>query len=624
MNAVLRFFRGWRLIRRWVTPTVVALVMEAHLAFGSNPTHRYSFDANANDTVGIAHGTLLGNAVITNGGLLLNGTNGVVQLPANLFTNSRSLSLETWFVSEQNIASRHLWSFSGSPAIAFLVRGSGGSDYRSRGYYGSQVTTSMVDAFQLSLGKWHHLVWTQDESSRDARIYLDGLLYARNTNFTATPGTTTAASYLGGAGMTTPIKGIVSEFRTYSNSLSHLAVLRNAAAGPNTVLVEGDSITNLLLRPASHLALNTTVRPLVVADFIYQPQVNITPLDAIVFSSSDTNVMNPTTNGYLKAVGLGVAEIVATYSGLSATSVVSVVTADQFALAHRYNFDGTLASTQAADLAGTSPGNLVNGGALTNGQQLYLDGANDHVDLPDGIVSSLSAVTFETWVTGFGLNGQFPIMWPRVFDFGGAGRYLFLAPSVYTDNLSTNTQFIRFAVSTNGIIAESPRLTARPWMLDGFETHLAVTYDPPRNSSRLYVNGVLTDIGPAHYPLSLIVDTNNWLGRSQYTGDSYFRGLFNEFRIYRAALDASEVAASFALGPDVIGADYALHAMRTGNNLTLSWGPSASWCVVKASPDCTPGSTWTNAGVTPVFVNGRLEVSLPLTDDARYFQLSPP
>jgi hypothetical protein len=273
-------------------------------------------------------------------------------------------------------------------------------------------------------------------------------------------------------------------------------------------------------------------------------------------------------------------------------------------------------------LAGTAPGSLVNGGALTNGQQLYLDGANDHVDLPDGIISSLSAVTFEAWVNGFALNGSFPIWWPRVFDFGGGGNYLFLAPSVYTDNLGTNTQFIRFAVSTNGIIAESPRLTARPWMLDGFETHLAVTYDPVANSSQLYVNGVLADTGPARYPLSIINDTNNWLGRSQYPGDTYFRGLFNEFRIYRTALEASDIAASFALGPDVIGADYALHATRTGDHLTLSWGPSASWCVLQTSVN--PGGTWTNASVAPVFTNGRLQASIPVTETTRYFRLSPP
>jgi hypothetical protein len=599
------------------------VVFTAHLASASSLSHGYSFENDASDSIGTAHGTVLGNAVITNGSLLLNGTNGVVQLPANLFTNSKSLTLECWFVSEQNLASRHLWSFGGSPMIAFLLRGAATSEYRSRGYYGSQTVNTMVDAFQLSHGKHHHLVWTQDEASRNARIYLNGMLYAQHTNFAATPGTTTASSYLGGAGSSTPIKGSISEFRIYSNALSHLDVLRNKSAGPDTLPADGDVLTNLTLRVGSHLALNSTTRPLVFADFTHQQALNVTLLDTIVFTSSDTNVVNPSTNGYMRAVGLGNAEVIASYGSLSATSTVTVVAANQFGLAHRYNFDGRLASSQAADLAGSAPGVLVNGGALTNGQQLYFDGANDHVDLPDGIISSLSAVTFEAWVTGFALNGQFPIMWPRVFDFGSGGNYLFLAPSVYTDNLGTNTQFIRFAATTNGIAGESPRLTARPWMLDGFETHLAVTYDPPANSSKLYINGVLADTGLARYPLSIINDTNNWLGRSQYSHDTYFRGLFNEFRIYRTALTASDVAASYALGPDVIGADYALHATQTGNSLTLSWGPSASWLVLKASVALGSGATWTNAGLTPVFTNGRLEAVVPLNETSRYFRLAP-
>jgi hypothetical protein len=47
-------------------------------------------------------------------------------------------------------------------------------------------------------------------------------------------------------------------------------------------------------------------------------------------------------------------------------------------------------------------------------------------------------------------------------------------------------------------------------------------------------------------------DVNNWLGRSNWTSDANFDGSFNEFRIYDQALTASEIAASFAAGPDVV------------------------------------------------------------------------
>jgi hypothetical protein len=47
-----------------------------------------------------------------------------------------------------------------------------------------------------------------------------------------------------------------------------------------------------------------------------------------------------------------------------------------------------------------------------------------------------------------------------------------------------------------------------------------------------------------------VYDVNNWLGRSQFLADPGFEGSFTEFRIYGSALSASEVAASFAAGPD--------------------------------------------------------------------------
>lgn len=601
------------------------LLLVGHSALASQPTHRYSFTSDASDSIGTAPGTLLGSAIITNGSLVLNGTNGCVQLPANLFTNSKSLTLETWFINNQHLAPRHLWSFSGTPQVTFLVRGSIGfpsSEFRTRGYYGNQSANSMVDAVQISLGKFHHLVWTQDEQSRTARIYLNGLLYAQNTNFTATPGATTTASYLGAGSISSPIKGSIMEFRIYSNALSHFEVLQSKALGADAMPATGTTIVRLHLRMPSHIGQNSIMRPPVFTDLTDQAEVDITSLPEIVFTSSNTNVVNPNPNGYVYAVGLGLADLIATYGGFSATTTVTVVSSDQFALAHRYDFNGISGISSLPDLAASASGTVFNGGAFTNGAQLFLDGVNDHVALPDDLLSGFNELTMEAWVTGFSLNGKW---WPRVFDFGGGGgRYLFLAPAVQTDNLGTNTQIIRFAASTNGIIAESPRLTARPWMVDGFETHLAVTYSPDRNSSKLYVNGQLADVGSAPYPLPLLLSTNNWLGRSQYVGDAYFHGLFNEFRLYRTALEASAIAASFALGPDVIGADYVLHAALTGDALTLSWGATASWCVLETSADLSAQATWTSAGATTVFINGRLVVSVALADEARYYRLSPP
>ena len=39
------------------------------------------------------------------------------------------------------------------------------------------------------------------------------------------------------------------------------------------------------------------------------------------------------------------------------------------------------------------------------------------------------------------------------------------------------------------------------------------------------------------------VTTNNFLGRSQFAVDPFWSGLFDDFRVYRRALTAAEVAA---------------------------------------------------------------------------------
>jgi MYXO-CTERM domain-containing protein len=45
---------------------------------------------------------------------------------------------------------------------------------------------------------------------------------------------------------------------------------------------------------------------------------------------------------------------------------------------------------------------------------------------------------------------------------------------------------------------------------------------------------------------------NNWLGRSNWTGDANLDGTFNEFRIYDYALTDAQVAGNFSTGPDLV------------------------------------------------------------------------
>jgi hypothetical protein len=44
-------------------------------------------------------------------------------------------------------------------------------------------------------------------------------------------------------------------------------------------------------------------------------------------------------------------------------------------------------------------------------------------------------------------------------------------------------------------------------------------------------------------PFRLGSTGQNWIGRSQFANDPYFNGLVDDFRIYRGALSAMEIAA---------------------------------------------------------------------------------
>ena len=77
-------------------------------------THRYSFDADASDSISGADGTLQGNAFITNGAVALDGTNSSVRLPNDLFTNYNSISFEAWYADAPvSNPSNQLYCFNG-------------------------------------------------------------------------------------------------------------------------------------------------------------------------------------------------------------------------------------------------------------------------------------------------------------------------------------------------------------------------------------------------------------------------------------------------------------------------------------------------------------------------------
>lgn len=221
-----------------------------------------------------------------------------------------------------------------------------------------------------------------------------------------------------------------------------------------------------------------------------------------------------------------------------------------------------------------------NGAALT-GTSLRLPGSTNgnqsaatisaYLDLPNGLISAQPGITLEAWATPLSSKP-----YQRLFDFGrtnltsgtGAAAGEIIdgsgAPGVFGGydnfvlslNVANNLGTHRLEGQIeNGeaFFTDSTAATA-----PGTQYHYVLvlqdgvgTYGANGSQIRWYRNGVLQNTLSLAFHLSQMQDVNNWIGRSQYSGDSCSNLVLNELRIYRRAITPGEITASYAAGPDL-------------------------------------------------------------------------
>ncbi len=216
-------------------------------------------------------------------------------------------------------------------------------------------------------------------------------------------------------------------------------------------------------------------------------------------------------------------------------------------LAHRFRFDGT--GTTVRDDRGNASGAIVNASLTGQGAISLAGGTSDqYVDLPNDLISGLTNVTIEAWVTWNGGSG-----WQRIFDFGDSdvetegensvgSTYLMLSPLV--NDRSLGAAFAS-AGADSAIFVESAESLAI-----GTMQHVALVFDDDSDQMKLFLNGTLVGGAVVEGTLSAINDRNNWLGRSQFAYDAGFDGMLHELRIYGRALSAAHIALSHEYGTD--------------------------------------------------------------------------
>lgn len=256
------------------------------------------------------------------------------------------------------------------------------------------------------------------------------------------------------------------------------------------------------------------------------------------------------------------------------------------ALVNRWSFNNAAGSAPAGtvitDSISGSNGVMVGTSASFSGTALTLPGSTTgdqapaaiagYVDLPNGLISSKTNLTLEVWATMVSVRN-----WQRLFDFGrmniagmgtgaAAGE---VRPDAGSAPGSTQSSDDLMLAVNRGTSANTQRQAARlngagelvadsgATINTGTQYHFVAVVEDGAGSSgtngaqvRWYLNGALVQTLDLNFHLSSIEDVNNWLGRSQWSGDSQANISYNEVRLYNHAFTPAEITNSMNAGPN--------------------------------------------------------------------------
>ena len=321
------------------------------------------------------------------------------------------------------------------------------------------------------------------------------------------------------------------------------------------------------------------------------------------YTSSNTAVAAVNAAGVVTGISVGTTTITATYNGQAFNATVQVVM--DTSLKAWYQFDET-SGTTAADSSGYgNNGTVINGATWTagnNGNAVNLDGTDDYIALPAGVVSNANTATVATWVNLDTLSN-----WTRIFDFGsGTSTYMNLIPKN-----GANSK-IRFTIQNNGssqqIIDGTSALATGGWH------HVAVTLNGA--TGILYVDGVEVGRNSAMTikPSDMGATTQNYIGRSQFV-DPYLDGRVDDFRVYNRALSSTEITSLMngqtlatvttvptgvtATAPDYSSVNLSWSAVTgaTGYHVYMANSSAVNAIYTKVNTDVITGTTFANLGL---------------------------
>ena len=280
---------------------VAGLVLANATAY-ADIAHRYSFnDGTANDSVGLAHGTLLNGATVSGGLVTLTGGSGQAAQHVSLLASGANginiagysaLTVELWATHNSNTGNN--WSryfdfgshniidtdppnmdpgegTNAGNSIFMTPDRFGDADTSAQSFRISNVNLATIpsqsgfnaeqgttfNGAEAIAGVEHHVVATFDEATNRMAMYLNGVLLAQNTNATFTMSVLqddgalaglTDFALIGAALYGDPgFAGSFNEVRIYNMAANAAEVALSFARGPNGVPIPEPAAAMLLV-----------------------------------------------------------------------------------------------------------------------------------------------------------------------------------------------------------------------------------------------------------------------------------------------------------------------------------------------------------------------------------------
>jgi hypothetical protein len=605
------------------TTTIVAtygsISVTNSLTVVSLPTtmaHRYSFTADASDSIGGANGTLMGDASVSGGQLVLDG-GGYLSLPGgiiNIATNA-AVTFEAWTTIGQTAEWSHLFEFGDSTIsnIYCAPRADAGGFHEfglseGGGVPGGQTLSWAHGWSNITL----HITGVLDPTTSTLAVYTNGVLV--QASYSATGPVTSIGTNIATLGQSSygdPNATLsVDEFRIYSGALTPAQIAMSDLTGPNSTNFNPGALSSITVAATNYPAFSQLLAPVILASYANLANFNMLPnvyaaVNGLAVSSSNPSIISVNAQNMLTTYRPGTVTLSATYLGKTASATVRVQ--NQASLTHRYSF-----TSDASDSVGGANGTLVGTAAVSGGQVQLDGGSGDYVSLPGGLLSTYRSATMDIWTT---INSS-QQHWARLWEFADVGpataNEVYFAPAW---NSGANAAFLSDGVPFGGanIGPQSPALISQT-------VHLTCLLAD--GSMDLYTNGVLyLRTTSVTAPANQAGNSGSWIGYSPY-GDPGISGSVDEYRIYQGRLSPEEIEASDVIGPNLtLSTNATLSASVSGGNIILSWPVANAGFAVETKASISNGTPWTTLTNAPILVGNQWQLTLPDTGTSQFYQL---